>query len=409
MDVFVARQPVFDRHQDVYAYELFFRAGFRRYFRAVDAVEVLRAEKTSVDLMDFVHFDQLTDGRRGLVQFTRELLTREIPRLLPSEMVVVGLPADIDPDDEEILAACRRLRDSGYLMSMQGTFSLRRPNAGVVPFADVIRVNFARTDEADREAVAGAFGGKTILLAQGLADHRQLEQAQAMGYDRFQGDFFRKPVVTPARELSESKLAYLRVLREVNRPELSLDELEACVKQDVAIVYNLLRFMNSAWLGLRHEVHSIKHALILLGPKEIRKWFSLLVLRNAGEHKPDELLLRSLTRAKVGEMMAQMAGLEDDASDLFLMGMFSLIDALTDRPMQDIMDSIWLNERIKNALLAPEEGGRFSLVLQTILGYEYGNWDRFAAAAAQLEVHENAMPDLFRQASSWATGVLKEV
>lgn len=404
MELFVAREPVFDRRKNVYAYELFFRAGFHQYFRTLDAVEVLRAEQTSVDLMDFVRLDELTDGKRGFVQFTRDLLTRAIPRLLPSQILIVGLPADLVPD-VEILGVCQRLREAGYMMSMEDSFVLRHPASAVARFADVVRVDFSRTGEEDRRTLRGMLHGETVLLARGIAENDQLEQARAQGYACFQGDFFHKPVVTPGKKFKESKLAYFRVLREVNRPELSLDELEACIKLDVAMTYKLLRFMNSAWFGLRYAVDSIKHALVLLGPKEVKKWASLLAIGHTGADKPRELLLRSLTRAKVGEQLAPLVAMPGSASELFLMGMFSVIDALMDRPIAELLEDLPLNEEVKATLLG--ESSRFRVVYDLILAYEEGQWDLFSSYAGSLDLDESVIPELFRNSSKWANNALE--
>ncbi len=157
----------------------------------------------------------------------------------------------------------------------------------------------------------------------------------------------------------------------------------------------------------RYQVSSIKHALVLLGPKEIKKWFSLLVIRNSAQGKPDELVLRALVRAKFAEDLAPSIGKDGRSSDLFLMGMFSLIDALTDMPMMDIMDELPILDEIKAALLG--DPGEFRPVYDLILAYEKGDWDRFEQCAADLDLDQAIVPRVLKGAMRWASNAMREM
>lgn len=408
MELFVARHPIFNESQNLYGYELIFRAGVEDYCSAAgedeDEDEALADEDQAVD---FVKFAELTDGKRGFVHFTRNLLRDEISPVLPKDMVIVGVPENITPD-EEVVSTCRTLKKSGYTLAMDDLFVLQHRYTEITQFADIIRVDFHRAGAEERKVICEEFGAAQVtMLAQNVETAEEFDQALEMGYSRFHGDFFAKPIHHPGKPISGTKLAYLEVLREVNSPAISYDELESYVRKDVSMTHKLLRFINSTWFGLRHQVDSIKHALVLLGPKEIKKWFSLLIIRHAGMDKPDELLLRSLYRAKLAEDIAPLARLGGESGELFLMGMFSLIDALTDTPMMDVLDGLALNNRIKAALLG--ESGRFRSVLETILSYEKGEWEWFAASAASLAFDEAAFPDLYRKAVTWANLALREV
>ena len=397
MELFVARQPIFNESQNLYGYELMFRAGVEDYCSAQGEGEAI----------DFVTFAELTDGKRGFVHFTRNLLRDEISPVLPRDMVIVGVPENITPD-EEVVATCRKLKKSGYTLAMDDLFVLQHRYTEITQFADIIRVDFHRAGAEERKVICEEFGAARVtMLAQNVETAEEFDQALEMGYSRFHGDFFAKPVHHPGRPISGTKLTYLEVLREVNSPAISYDELESYIRKDVSMTHKLLRFINSTWFGLRHQVDSIKHALVLLGPKELKKWFSLLIIRHAGMDKPDEVLLRSLYRAKLAEDIAPLARLGGESGELFLMGMFSLIDALTDTPMMDVLDGLALNNRIKAALLG--ESGRFRSVLETILFYEKGDWEWFAASGASLAFDEAAFPDLYRKAVKWANLALREV
>jgi c-di-GMP-related signal transduction protein len=398
MDVFVARQPIFDREKVVHAYELLFRSGFENYYNALDA------DKATVDVIAnsffVIGFDQLTDGRRAFINFTRNLLTKRVAALLPQQAVTVEILEDVEPDGE-MVGICKDLKELGYTVAMDDFVSKDVGNP-LVEYADIVKVDFMGTEPAERKALCETLTARGVKpLAEKVETEEEFLQALEWGYDYFQGYFFSKPAIKSGKRLAGNKLTYLQVLYEVNQPGISYDELEGLIKQDLSLTYQLLRFMNSAWFGFRSEIKSIRHALVLLGPKEIKKWFSLIALANMAGDKPEELILRAVARAKIAEGIAPLIGMKEHRSELFLLGMFSLIDALTDTPMAEIMEKLPLDQQVKKALLGEE--CTFKTVYDTILSYERGEWDPFTANAEKLNLKEGAMPDLVTQSQQWAT------
>jgi EAL and modified HD-GYP domain-containing signal transduction protein len=397
MNVFVARQPIFDREKKVMGYELLFRSGLENYYNALDA------DKATVDVIStsffVIGFDQLTDGKRAFINFTRNLLVKGVAELLPKEAVAVEILEDIQPD-EQMLGICRNLRESGFTVAMDDFIFKDRDNP-LVAFADIVKVDFMGTSPEQRRALCQDLTAKGVkALAEKVETGQDFDQALADGYSLFQGYFFSKPVVQSGRRITGNKLTYLQVLYEVNQPGISYDDLEGLIKQDISLTYKLLRFMNSAWFGFRSEIKSIRHALILLGPKEIKKWFALIALSHMASDKPQELILRAVARARVAEGLAPLVGMKDRHSELFLLGMFSLIDALTDTPMAEIMAKLPLDQEVKNALLG--QPSRYKPVYDLIIAYEKGEWDPFAANAGKLNLDEGAVPDLMHESLKWA-------
>lgn len=395
--VFVARQPIFDRAKEVFAYELLFRSGLENYYNA------LQPDRATVDVIAnsffVIGFDKLTGGKKGFINFTRDLLTQGVAELVPQDAVTVEILEDVPPDDE-VLAACRKLKTAGYVLAMDD-FVLAHQDSPLLDYADIVKVDFLQCTPEQRETICrDLLARKVTVLAEKVETVADFDQGLALGCSLFQGYFFSKPVVQTGRRISGNKLTYLHVLQEVNRPGISYDDLEAAIKQDLSLTYKLLRFMNSAWFGFRSEIVSIKHALVLLGPKEIKKWFSLIALSHLAGDKPHELVLRAIARAKAAERVGPLVDLGEKTSELFLMGMFSLIDALTDSSMSDVLAKLPLNQEIKNALLGTD--GRMREVLELIVSYEAGDWGRFAAGAASLRVDEAVFPHLFRESLDWA-------
>lgn len=400
MEVFVARQPIFDRQKDVFAYELLFRSGFESYY------DSLGAQKASADLMAFVNFGELTDGKRGFATFTRSLLLKKFPAVLPSDLLTVGIPVGIGID-QEVVAICRKLKEGGFVLVMDD-FSLEHLSSPLTALADIIRVDFQVLDAAQRERLCKELlPTKVKLLARKVETADDFAKAFELGFTYFQGSFLCKPAASTETDIPGNKLAYLRLLNEVNRGDLSLDDLEGIIKTDVTLTYRLLRFMNSAWFGIRYEVNSVRHALVLLGPKEIRKWASMLVLQNLSDDKPQELLLLSLVRAKVAEQLAPLVNLRKNIPELFLMGMFSALDALLDRPMPVLLEELPVDQSVKAALLGVP--GPFRNVYDLILAYEGGDWKAFSKAATALNLNERAVPDLVKQSIKWANQAINQL
>jgi EAL and modified HD-GYP domain-containing signal transduction protein len=402
MEVFSTRQPIFDRDKKVYGYELLFRCGFEDYYNC------LGAQRDSLDLMAFVNFGEFADGKKGLATFTRNLLLRDLPTVLPKEMVLVGIPAEIVVD-QEVVVACERLAAAEYELVLDD-LACDGLDSPLVGLASIVRVDFSRTPPGQGREICRRLAHRGIVaLAKKVDSTDQFDRALEAGFGYFQGSFFRKPVISDSDELAGNELSYARLLCEVNRPELSLGELASIIRGDPLMTYHLLKFINSAWFGVRCVVNSVQHALVLIGPKETRRWASMLVIRNLGQGKPPELLLRSLIRAKVAETVAPLAGMRQHTPELFLLGLFSSIDAMLDRPLDQLLKNLPIDEKITTALLG--QSGPFRNVLDLILCYEDGDWDSLASCAKRLGLDEQALPPQFKQATKWANktlGLLEE-
>ena len=402
--VYVARQPIFDSKKNTHGYELLFRSSLDNEYTGADG------DTASLDVIANtfleIGLDELTGGKRAFVNFTRNLLLWETADLLPPEAVAVEILEDVIPD-EDVLLACQKLKDAGYTLALDD-FVLADSGSSFLDLADIVKVDWALTTPDERKRIAEDLKNRGIkALAEKVETNEEFEQAKEYGYSYFQGWFFSKPLITFTKSLSPNVLAHLRMLQEVNRAEMSYDTISEIIKQDVALTYKLLRYINSVWFALRHKVTSIQRALAWLGPVEIRRWFALSSLKNMSTNKPDELLLQALARAKMAELTAIPAGLKKDASELFLMGMFSLIDALLDAPMETVLDKLPLDEQTKGALIG--DPGPFRSVYEMITNYELGAWEAFSAKAHELNIDENIIPGIFRESVNWANEGLENI
>ena len=394
---FVARQPILTREQKVFGYELLFRDGVENFFRSSDPEAAARSTLDSTLLMGF---DVLCDGHKAFINCTRDLLLKDGITLLPAEQTVVEILEQIEPDDL-VVAACLRLKSGGYTIALDD-FVANDPREPLAPLVDILKVDFERTNRAEQIALVKQYAPSgRRMLAEKVETQDQFAAAQEMGYVYFQGYFFRRPEVLRAREIPTNQMNYLRLLAAVSKDEMDLREVEQIIKTEASILYRLLRYLNSPIFGMRNEIHSIRHGLAILGEREIRRWIRLVTLVSAGEQKSSDLVLSALVRARFCELVGSK--IPRTQSDLFLVGMVSMMDAILEIPMEEILDKIALDKDTKSVLSGT--GGRLQPVYELMLAQEGGKWQPAKESAERLHITESETGEMWWQAMQWGRQV----
>lgn len=400
MQKFLARQPIFNANRVVYGYELLFRSGPENYFNSSQP-EVACASTT--DRLFLFGIEHLTQGRRAFINCTREFLIRDYAVMLPSDRVVLEILESVRADNE-VLSACRRLKQAGYLLALDD-FIDSPDSRKLLPLADFLKVDVLATTREEQLRLARDFSSQNIrLLAEKVETYEDFERAGDLGYSYFQGYFFSRPQMLSHHDIPSHKLAYLRVPQAANQSPIEMNEIAERIKTETSLSYRLLRYLNSAAFFLALEVRSISHALTLLGERGVRRWVSLVTIACMADEKPQELVTLPLIRARFCELLAPVAGVAEFANDLFLRGLVSAIDAILDMKMEDVLKELALREEIRQALLGAQNILR--RVFQIVLLYEAGAWDELNHAAAALQIEEDAIPPMFFQSVDWARSIL---
>lgn len=390
---YVARQPIFDREEKVFGYELLFRDGLENAFSG-DSDEASRA---TLDRSLLMGLDILCDGRRAFVNCTRDVLVKGLVTLLPSTSTVVEVLESVTPDPD-VIAACQNLKEAGYMIALDD-YVADDPRAPLAELADIIKVEMQLTTEQQRAAMIKQYGPwRCRLLAEKIETQADFVRAREQGFVYFQGYFFRRPETMNTRDMPANRLNYLRLLQEASRPELDVKGLEKLIKSEASVCYRLLRYLNSAIFGLKNEIHSVQHALSILGERELRRWVRLVATVGAGQEKTSDLVLSALVRGRFGELLAPLV--KHGESDLFLLGLLSLIDAMLEMPMADVLDRVPLDRETKAALL-----GQPSLlrpVFQLMLAHESGEWEAAAQLSGSLHLDSEEVAGFYWQAQKWA-------
>ncbi|MGE4273506.1 MAG: EAL and HDOD domain-containing protein [Desulfitobacterium sp.] len=400
MDVFVARQPILNPQGKVFAYELLFREGMDNYFKNANGdLATSSVISSSFFLMDI---NRLTMGKPAFINFTANLLKEGMATLLPKNQVVIEILETVDPDPE-IIAACKHLKAQGYQLALDD-FIFRPDYRSLIELANIIKVDFQATERMELQALIRRLRELNIqFLAEKVETLEEYEVARTIGYGLFQGYFFSKPSIVQSKDISSSKMNYLRLLQRVHSPFLEVEELERIIKGDVSLTYKLLKFINSSAFGFQSKISSIKQALVLLGPKEVKKWASIIVMGNITDGKPDALAIQSYVRASFSEKLASTVGLIGQGSNAFLLGLFSLIDACLDRPLPEILKDLPIEESVKNALLG--RPSRFRNLLDFIIAYEQGNWPVVNRFISEFKIDEEFVPQYYLKALQEASEI----
>jgi EAL and modified HD-GYP domain-containing signal transduction protein len=403
MDAYVARQPIFLKNKSIYAYELLFRDGTANFVPDIDG-DVATATVMSNSVL-IIGIESIIGDKKAFINFTQNLLVKKIPLLLPKETTVVEILEDVTPE-ADLLTACAEMAKAGYLLALDD-FEYSPELLPLIEMAHIIKFDFRLTPLAEIESYLKLLPqGRRRLLAEKVETYEEFEIAQKMGFELFQGYFFCKPEIIRGREIPGSQLNLLQLMSALNKKDFQFDHLENLVTQDVGLSYKLMRYINSPFFGRASKMASVKQGLVFLGEKEIRRFISLVAMSRLAADKPNELVRASCIRGKFCELICEQNPSQWDPSELFTLGMFSLIDAIVDSTMSDVMGRMPLSPNLTNALISRK--GPLSPYLALICTYEKGEWQMVSKLAAALKIDESGLPELYRQACQWSNSVFEE-
>lgn len=393
---YVARQPILDRDEKVFGYELLFRDGVENTFSG-DCDEASRA---TLDRSLVTGLEVLCDGHRAFINCTRDTLIKRLVTLLPSASVVVEVLENV-PADPDVLSACQSLKEAGYLIAVDD-FVADDAREALAEIADIIKVDMHLTTQQQQTAIVKRYGPwRHRMLAEKIETRADFVRARDEGFVYFQGFFFRRPEKVNTHDLPGNSLNYLRMLQEVSRAELDVPALERLIKSEASVCYRLLRYLNSAVFGLKNEIRSVRHALSMLGEREVRRWVRLVAAVGAGQEKTGDLVLSALVRGRFGELLQPLVPHGD--SDLFLLGLLSMIDAMLEMPMADVLDRVPLDHETKAVLLGKPSALR--PIFQLILAHESGEWEAAEQLSATLHLDSEEVAGYYWRAQQWAREV----
>lgn len=398
MHVHIARQPIFTANKQVFAYELLFRQTMGLQLGELSGDRATGSLLSATFLTEGI--EQISGNKPCFINFTQNLLELDIARSFPHNMIVVEILEDVLPT-AEVIEACRCLSELGYRLALDD-FVFREDLLPLIDRVDILKLDYRLSTASEIEAIFARFRGtKLEYLAEKIETYEEFDHARQLGFHYFQGYFFSKPQAIRINDVTSVATNLLQLLSEVNKPDTTVRKLEQIVATDLAISYKLLRYINSSAFYLLREVDSIRQAIIYLGEKEIRRFVTLVIVAEMAVDKPTELVRLSLIRARFCELLAGAGRVKVDGAKLFLLGLFSLIDAVLDSTMTNLMEKLPLAEEIKQALL--DGSGPLPPFLRVVTAYEQGNDQDCLETVAQLGINPEILYEMYLEAIKFSS------
>lgn len=357
-DAFLTRQPIVDQHQELIGYELQFRS-------ATSLPNAAESRSGAAALVCAAYAElgvrSALGNSRAFICVSTDFLHDDAIELLPADGVVIELTFDTAPD-ETTLARCRTLRERGYSLALAGYTGLDERSAPLLALLDMIKIEIGDCSAADLNNLAGPLLRLPLkLLAQGVDTGEQFERCQAIGFQRFQGHFFAEPKIVSGRRLSASQSGLIRLINLAGRDTDSV-AIEAAFKSEPALTLNLLRLVNSVGIGgsrFGQKISSLRHAIALLGRRQLQRWLQLLLLSPAGgvaDLSRSPLLQLAALRGRMMELLVERCYPRDrKLADLaFITGIMSIMPTALGMPMNEILEQIALEPEVVHALCAHE-------------------------------------------------------
>lgn len=371
--IYIGRQPIYDRDLNVVAYELLYRSSQQDNWADVTDGEHATTHVLNNAFME-IGFDDLVGENKAFINMPRGYIISDQPLSLPPDRVVLELLENIEVD-AEVVEAVKRLSQQGYTIALDD-FVFHEKLTPLVQLADIIKIDLMELSDASLlQHVLLLRQHNVRLLAEKVETREQFENCKQMGFDYFQGYFFSRPQIISGDKLPTNRLSILQLIARIYDPEVTFDELDRLISQDVTLSFKLLRVINSAAYALPRKIETMKQALTILGIKNIRNWISMISFSGVDD-KPSELFRSSMIRAKMCECLAQASGARDSDS-YFTVGLFSNLDSLMDQPLSVLVAPLPLSTEIKQALL--EREGAMGATLSCVLAYETGDWEHVNA------------------------------
>lgn len=402
MDVYVARQPVFDREMQIHAYELLYRSSELGQVNFPDAL--LASCEVLVNSFFSIGWENLLGSHKGLLNVPEKLLTDERLLVLPPSQVSIEILEDTQPTPE-VLEGVQRLKTQGFTLLLDDYVGQPHlePFLGLV---DCVKVDWPQCPTLQRRILPAKLHAKgRQVLAEKIETYEEYQEARTLGYDFFQGYFLERPRVVKGQRLPSNAVRRMRMLSELARPDFSLHRIAELVRSDLDLSYKLIRWVNSAAFDRSAECGSVLEALIYLGEAGVRRFFALFLVPQLATKGKEELARVALTRGRFSEELVRAAGKDEAAPQAFLCGLFSMLDAMLDRPMPELVSELRLPDSLSSALLAKpgESSGEIRWAMDTAAAYQHGDWGTTEDAVRKANVDRTRLPELYLEAVAWAS------
>ena len=406
MKTLIVATPLFDSNMSVEAYRLKSRSGQKLVGMMDDYISPWDAVLSpGLDLVKTLGVEPLTGGSALFVDINEYHLLMRVPISLgiPPELLVCVLSNKIKPE-AAVIEKCRELKELGFQIAMDGILEGLSKNP-LFEFIDclIIDTRDYASDSALIEPIKVLSKVKQIVLTH-IPDMDKFNKLSGIPNTFYSGEFYNQPITKGKSVISPVKINALTLLNQINEEDFDLSDIAGTIERDPSLSISLLRFINTV---MPRKINSIRNAVAILGQKEVKRWATAALSIQLAEDRPGEITKLSLIRARFAENLAKCFEMGMFAPSLFMLGLFSLLDVILEKPMEAAAKEVALDEQVKAALV--DKSGDLFKVLDFIFAYERANWDAVAIKMVQNSLELEDVTAAFIEALVWYKSLLDAI
>ena len=396
----LARQPILNRKQNTVGYELLFRESQdKNLFTNKVSGDV--ATLTVINSLITVGLHNVIGSNKAFINFDTDLLLDQYYKLLPKDAVVIEILENVKISDR-LVKVCKEAKEEGFMLALDDFFFRERIEQ-LIELADIIKIDMIESSEEEIVKYAEEFKKRgKFLLAEKVETDEEFNNTLRMGFDYFQGFFFSRPQIISGHDIPVYKAKLLKLMQEVQMGA-DLEKMIELIGQDVALSWKLLKFINSAFFGFRSHIGTVKRAAYMLGEKELKRWMQFIIISEIATDSPLELVSQSAFRGKFAECITEKIGGDELPLKAFTAGMFSLMDAILQKPIHEILDDISLDEEIKNGILRKDTF--LGNIIQLVVSREEMDFPRVNNLLQTLNFSYADLQQAYFNAITWTTNL----
>lgn len=400
MDIFIARQPILNVNKKIVAYELLYRDSDINSFSNVDGN--IATSNVITNSFENIGLDKLSDDKKVFINFTEKLIIDDVASLYPKEKLVIEVLETVKIN-EAVIKSVKELYEQGYTIALDD-FMYDESYESILDYIHIIKIDFLKSSYIEIEDVISKTNRSNIkFLAEKIETYEVFDIAKNLGFTYFQGYFFSKPQIVKNKSIAPSKLTLLQLLKEVSKEELDFDVLSKIISQDPILSYRLLKLINSIVYAIKNKITNVRHALLMLGETQVKKWISLIAVKGISGDDAEEIVRMSFERAKLLEIISSFTEYRDRSDELFLLGLFSLLDVFLKRSFDVIFEDIPLSTSIKDALI--HRKGEFMIFYNLLMSFEKGEFEEIDRFVNDRNIDKREIVNAYYKAIVWSNEV----